>query len=222
MTTISLWNVTQEMVYFLRNNDVFTIAHRGVTTTTDEGTFASDSTHLINVSNIKNVRSIVVDETTLTYGSDYTVDVNYNDGGTIKTQITFTSAQTGDYVITYDYGSDKIFPDFPRDDLSISNYPRIAVDVISMGSEPHGFGNKKVAVMTGIIFSIVLYDQDIQNINETLATIRDLMVENQNTFYYFNNVLPLSMGPLVEGEQRQEIMHRNLDFASSLNLERPD
>ena len=102
MTNISKFDVIEELAQFLRNQDVLTTTVRGVTTTTENGTFASDSTHLIADTQIKNIRSITRG-TLLALGTDYTYDTDFDDSGTKKTKITFTSAQTGSYTATLGY-----------------------------------------------------------------------------------------------------------------------
>lgn len=221
MTSISTFDVKEELVQFLRNQDVLTIAERGVTTTTENGTFASDSTHLIADSTIKNIRSITRGSL-LALGTDYTYDTDFDDSGTKKTKITFTSAQTGSYSIVYDAGSDKIFPDFPKDSLSVSSYPRIAVDIISMSSDDLGYGNQKVASSTNIFFTVVVYAAKTKKVNQTLDLIRTAFVSNQTSFFNLSIITPTDTGPLINDNSiKNEIVHANMDFVSQLNVERP-
>ncbi len=220
MSSISTFNVKEELVQFLRNQDVLSISTRGVTTSTDTGTFASDSTHLIADTQIKNIRSIVVASVTLTLGTDYTYDTDFLDT-TIKTKITFTSAQTGAYTITYDTGPDKIFPDFPKDSLSISSYPRIAVDTISMASDLLGYGNQQVASSTNIFFTIVVYANKSKTISQTLDLVRSALLTAQNSFVNLSIITPTDSGPLInDNTTKNEILHQNMDFVSQLNVEK--
>ena len=100
--TLNITNIKTELVNFLRNSDIFTITQRGVTTYSDTGTFTAASTHTLGntPTTSKNVRSVVVGGTTLTYGSEYTV--NFSTG-----VISFVAAQTGVYTISYDSGADR-------------------------------------------------------------------------------------------------------------------
>lgn len=216
-TVIDYNEIKEELVVFLRNADIFTITQRNVTTTTDTGTFSSANTHLINVANIKNIRSIVVGVSTLTFGTDYTVDYDYSDT-TIKTKITFTVAQTGAYVITYDYGSDIIFPEFPRVDLSVTSFPRLAVEIIGDSSEENELsGDSKD---TNITFTISVYDSNNKNIDTKLKTIREKLLENQKGFYNLRYVQRLTTGPRVYfGEVRNNIKVRNIDYIAPHNIE---
>ena len=127
---VSLMDIKQELVVLLRSADLISISDRGVSTETDTGTFSTDLTHLLGTSPtlVKNVRSVVVSASPLSFGTDYLV--NYTTG-----LITFTSAQSGAYTIIYDQGSnDSIFPDFPQPHLKLSDFPRIAVDIIGSTS----------------------------------------------------------------------------------------
>lgn len=215
---LDYFEIRKELLNFLRSNDILTISERGITTSTDTGTFASDSTHLINVSNGKNIRSITVAGSPLTYGEDFTVDFTFDDSGTTKIKITFTSAQTGAYSIPYDHGTDKIWADFPRDDLSIDSYPRVAVDVTDVSSDAFGIGGNDYISNIGI--TMVVYAQSTEKIDNVIETIRQKIMQNNTNFFNLKFIKPIGVGPLIPNpDSRQEIMSRNIDFQSSFNTE---
>lgn len=219
MTTSFLdpFAIRQEIAHFIRNSDILSITERGVTTTQETGTFASDSTHLIVDSQIKNIRDITVASVVLTFGEDYTYDTDFNDT-TFKTKITFTNAQTGAYEINYDTGSDKIYPDFPRDDLSIDSYPRIAIDVQDSGSDAFGIGGNEY--LSDIVITAVVYSQSTKQIDNLIKSIRDKIITNNKNFFNFKFIKPVGIGPLIQDPtKRQEIMSRNVDFLSVFNVE---
>lgn len=217
-STINYNNLKKEVAYWLRNKDFLTTTQRSVTTDTDTGTFSSDSTHLINVSNTKNIRSIVVGGSTLTYGTEYTYDLNFDDSGTIKTKITFTNAQTGDYTISYDYGTDKIFPDLPKPEIKVSDFPRIGVEIIGENSEDNELGGGSEIV--DISFSIIVYGPKTWDIDGWINDIKHQMIQDKKDFYYGVYMKKLSSGPIIifiEGQNK--IFQRNIDYMSILNEE---
>lgn len=220
MGSISRFDIKEELAQFIRNQDILSITVRGVTTTTENGTFASDSTHLIADTQIKNIRSITRG-TLLVLGTDYTYDTDFDDSGTKKTKITFTVAQTGSYTIIYDTGPDKIFPDFPKDSLSVSSYPRIAVDLINLPSEDLGFGNQQVASSTDIFFTIVVYADKTKTVDQTLDLVRAAFLTNQNNFFNLSIITPTDSGPMInDNDTKNEILHANMDYVSQLNVEK--
>ena len=210
-------NLIFELVHFIRNKDIFSTTVRSVTTATNTGTFTGATTHTIAVTNIKNIRSIVVGSTTLKFGTDYTYDLDFLET-TIKTKITFTNAQTGAYVITYDYGTDKIFPDFPKTELTISNFPRIAVDVVSINTTPAGLGNQN---KNEIIFTVVIYSANIDALRDYSTNLRKEIIDNQLTFYYLGEYIrPLLVGPIIVSENKKDkIFQQNLDFIAPVKFE---
>lgn len=211
-------NISQELVTFIRNQDVLTISERGVTTSTDTGTFASDSTHLIAVSDVKNIRSITVGGGGLALGTDYTYNTNFDDSGTKKCKITFTSAQTGSFSIPYDHGTDKIWPDFPRDDLSISSYPRIAVDTQDSGTDTFGIGGN--AYITDMAITIVVYAATTSQLDSLVTSIRTKMITNNQSFFYLNFIKPVGIGPaIIDPTSKKEIMSKNVDFLAQFLVE---
>ena len=216
-TYIDLSAIRKELLNFLRSSDILTVTQRGVTTSNDTGTFDADETYVISKTNVKNIRSIVVAGTTLTYGEDYTVDFDYLDT-TIKCKISFTAAQTGAYTISYNHGTDKIWDDFPRDDLTIGSYPRVSVDVTDGTSDAFGIGGTTFS--SSINFTVVVYAQSIKTIDSTINTIRQKIMGNSKLFYYLGFTKPIGIGPLIENpEKDQEIMSRNIDFQSIINVE---
>lgn len=208
-------NLKQELVVFLRNQDIFTTTLRGVTTTTHEETLDDAGTATIAKTNVKNIRSITVEGASLSFGTDYTVD--YGDG-TESCLVTFTENQTGDLVITYDYGTDKIWPDFPRNDLSISSYPRIAVDLLNVSSDAFGVGGSQF--ISDINFTVVVYANNSDDIDTYINSIRSAFIDEAKNFYYLKFIKPTLMGPTLNDDQKKgEIMSRNQDFTSMFNVE---
>ena len=211
---VNLQNIKTELVNFIRNQDVLTTVQRGVTTYQDTGTFDADSAHTLGNSPtiVKNVRSVVVAAVTLTYGADYTV--NFDTG-----VISFTVAQSGAYTIDYDSGStDKIYPDFPRDDLTINSYPRIAVDIVGVNTDAFGIGGTEF--ISNITFTVVVYGDNADLVDTYIQTIRDALISNTKSFNYISFIKPVLTGPLINSPDRSdEIMHRNSDYQGMFSVE---
>lgn len=207
-----------ELVYLLRNNNVLTKTQRSVTTQTDTATLVGATSHLINRTNVKNIRSVKVGLTTLSYGTDYTIDLDYDDSGTTKCKITFVTAQTGELEVSYDYGSDKIFGDYPRDDLKLDSYPRIAVDLISKSTDAFGIGGN--TFISDTLVTIVVYSKSIDQIETFLSTIEGLLRTNAKSFYYAPFVKPIGRGPLIKpGDRNDIILHKNVDCMAMFSVE---
>ena len=215
MTTIDENQILLELCMKIRNADIFTTTQRGVTTTTQTGIYVGATTDTINVSNVKNIRSIVIASVTLTYGTDYTINLDNNSTCTIA----YTTAQTGAYTITYDYGTDKIFPDYARPDLTISSFPRISMGFLSIQSDNGGFGNVN---MNRYDITIVTYESNKKTLADYTKAIRTFIINNQNNFYYMKIVKPKLQGPILPGpfnKLKNKIYQQNLDIMSTLNLE---
>ena len=210
---VNITSVKKEMVNFLRNNDVFSTSQRGTTTQTDTGTFSTADTHTFAITPtiVKNIRSIIVAGDTLAYGEEYTV--NFLTG-----VISFASSQTGAYTISYDTGSDSIFPDYPRDDLTINSYPRIAVDILSAPIDVFGIGGSQF--ISDVAITIVVYDDNSDDLDSYIQTIKDLYVTNSKSFYYLGFVKPTLIGPTINSpDKKDEIMQKNIDILGQFNTE---
>ena len=211
---MNITHVKQELTDFLRNNDVLTITQRGVTTTTQEDTLTAEDTITIDKTTVKNVRSITVGAVSKVLGTDWTVDYKHANGCVI----TFEANQTGAYVVTYDYGSDSIFPDYPRDDLTINSYPRIAVDILSAPIDAFGIGGD--TFISDVALTIVVYSNNSDDLDSYIQIIKDLIVSNAKTFYYLSFVKPILIGPTINSaDKKDEIMQKNLDILGMFNVE---
>ncbi|KKL54082.1 hypothetical protein LCGC14_2268940 [marine sediment metagenome] len=204
--TLNITDIKTELLNFIRNADVLTTTQRGVTTSTDTGTFSSADTHTLatNPTLVKNIRS-VTRGTLLTYGDDYTVNF-------VTGVISFTSTQDGSYTIIYDQGStDSIYPDFPRDNLKISDYPRIAIDFSGIPADAFGIGGNELISNPRIV--MVVYSNSVSEIDGYTQTIKDDMKTNSKLFFYLRYTKLTFIGPIIESPDRSaEIMHRNMDY----------
>jgi len=212
--TLNIQSIKQEQVDFLRNQDIFTITQRGVTTANATGTLSGTKVITISRTNVKNIRSITVGAVSKVLGTDWTVDYKHATGCVI----TFGSNQTGAYAVSHDYGSDKIFPDFPRNDLTIDSYPRIAVDILNVPSDALGIGGDQF--ISDVAFTIVAYAVKSADLDSYIQTIKDLYVTNAKNFYYLPFVKRTSIGPTINSQDKKdEIMQKNIDYLGMFNVE---
>jgi len=216
---LSIQKIKNEWVYFLRNSDVFSISQRNVSTTTATGTFSSATSYSIPVTNIKNIRSITVDSTSLSYITDYIYDIDFLDT-TIKTKITFTTAQTGAYVITYDYGTDKIYPDFPRSDLTISSFPRMGFDIINIASNVGGFGGVN---LNKVSLGTIIYAPKTEDLQAYIDSLRLAIFNAKLSFNYLGKYVRIvTTGPIITSERetgKDKIFQQNIDVVGDFNIE---
>jgi len=211
---LDIQSIKQEQVDFLRNQDIFTTTQRGVTTANATGTLSGTKVITISRTNVKNIRTITVDAVSKYIGTDWTVNYKHATGCVI----TFGANQTGDYVVSHDYGTDKIFPDFPRDDLTIDSYPRIAVDLLNVGIDNFGIGGSQF--ISNVAFTIVVYDKKSADLDGYIQTIKDLYVSNASAFYYLKFIKPTLIGPTINSpDKMDEIMSKNIDLLGQFEVD---
>lgn len=216
ITPITQTELREELVVFLRNQDILSISERGVTTTTAEGTLSGTATITIARSNVKNIRSITIDAVSKAFGTDYSV--NYDSSGNCV--ITFTSNQTGDYVVSYDYGSDKIYPDYPRTDLKLASYPRIALHDIQLNTTPGGFGD---VFESNVLFSVTIFTHDDGDYDliTLIQNTRNAFLNNRSSFYNLKLITTVNQGPEIKsGDRNQVISQITLDITSQFQYEK--
>lgn len=208
--------ILQEVVTKIRNADIFTTTQRSVTTSSVTGTLSGTATLTIPLTSVKNVRSLTIGSTAMAYGTDYTI--NYGTG-TTNAIITTTTTHTAAYTVSVDYGVDKIFPNYPRSDLTINSFPRIAVEFTGVSSQAGGFGNVN---QNRYDLTITVYDFKKEDIRGYIKALRQFVITNQNSFYYLKLVKPTLQGPILLGafdRVHDKIFQQSLDFRSILNLE---
>ena len=214
MATLDLNEFFEEMTVFFRNQNIFTIAERGVTTNTDE--FNGDTSTVdfqIDRTNVKNVRSVTVDAAAQTFGTDYLV--NYNDGNG-KTTITFTSAPgtgTDNVDIQYDYGDDTIYSDYPKENLRLDDFPRIGWDIISQSSKRGAVGSG--TDLTETVISVIVYEKTKRNMRSRIKSLKDSILSNQLNFFYITEIDYLGLGPAFPSpfeKGKNKVIQQNVDF----------
>jgi len=211
----------QELLRFLRNNDIISVANRGVTTATE--TFDGDNVETeftLTNAGVKNIRGITISSTPLTYGKDY-IYADSVVGTSAITIVTFTTAPangTGNISIQYDYGTgDKIYDDFPQDFVSVSSYPRIGFDIINSLTKEIAFSG--TAFQSNKLIQINVYGLGKEQSENYLDTIRQLFL-NDNDFYYWNFITVDNVGPTIEtGIKGGKVFQRNIDLRAEFEFE---
>jgi len=209
--------VKNEILNFIRSGDILTDSIRGVQEKTITGTLSSDTELLINVSNVKNIVEIIVDSVELSYGKDYTLDLTYDDSGTKKAKISFTSSQTGSYSVTYHYGTDKIYGSFPKDDLSIGSYPRIGFDVLAKSKDNNGIGGE--TWVSDYLVSIVLAARRKEDVEDYMDALETLIDQNNKSFSFASIATVVGQGPMGYASRlNNEVFQRSLDVRFQLSF----
>jgi len=210
MSRLSTDSLIDEVVVFLRNNITDLADPQRTNTKTEyfDGDTTTTEFTLQNSTTVKNIKTVTVDGTTMSFGTDWTVVY-----GT-STVITFTSAPgngTDNIVITYSDVMPWIYPDYPRNDLTQKSYPRIAVDYTDITTEPHGLNAD--GDMSSIMLSITIYAEKPHQLRTLIDDVRDNFASNKKSFYNFNYVYPAAVSAIVPSEDRdQQILQTTVDF----------
>jgi hypothetical protein len=220
MTTINLTNVRNELTYFLRNSDILTTAIRGATTATD--TFVATAGQIVfNLTHtgIRNIRSLTVQAVSKAWIRDYTFNaitgvVTLNVGATLGDSV----------IINYDYGTsgEKIYPDRPRDDITLTSFPRIGIDIPTTTTTEFGLGGAThitdPLLVTIFIWVPVNKDSAVAggiggttDLNDLISTIRDKIRIAAKNFITFPWITPASTTGIIAG-QNNKIIQMSQDF----------
>jgi len=224
---IDIGNIREEIVVLLRNSNIFTIGVRSATTATQNFTATAGQT-VFTLTNtpVRNVRSLTINAVNKYLFTDYTV--NYVTGAiTLNTGATLSDA----VAIQYDYGAtagEKIYPDYPRGDLTLTSFPRVGMEITSARTEP--FGLSGVNHITDILVSIFAFipgnkDSAIagglggtMDLSDTISAIRNTIRANAKLFSQFQYIYPTSVSPIMRGTN-DKIIHQSADFVIKFVVE---
>ena len=222
MTTINIQQIRDELCQFLRLSDVLSTAVRGVTRTTSTYTVGvgGEAAHTFtgNIP-VRDFKSLTVDAAAKYYLRDYTM--NWNTG-----VLTWNSALTNGQVVVYQIdwsASDKIFPDFPRDDLTLGlSFPRVGLELVSISTVPLGLGGANH--ISDLMFTIQVVapaNKDtsvssgyggLSDLEETMRLIRAVIRASAKSFYTFQWIYPLGLGPLFKGLPYNKTISQGADY----------
>ena len=191
MTTLNDTKIKEEILNLIRNSDILTTIIRGVTTVTDTFTATSLQTDFVlDNAGVKNIRSLKINDVVMDIYTDY--DININEKTSIESQtVSLTTGATlsDEIKIEYDYSAtgDKIYPDFPDDNLTIKSFPRIYFDILSIENTNRSANDTLQQKSLLFEFGVVANNKDVNGYEKSLY---DLIFDNRKTLYWLNLLRP--------------------------------
>lgn len=227
MSTLDLQQVRDELCNFLRQGDVLSTSVRGVSRVTSSYSVGvgGESAHTFtgNIP-VRDFKVLTVDAIPKYFLRDYTM--NWNTG-----VLTWNTPLTNGQVVVYqlDFGSgDKIFPDYPREDLTLTSFPRVGIEITSVSTSPLGLGGgNHISDILVTIYVWVPANKDssiaggfggLTDLEATIKNIRDVMRTNAKNFYTFSWIYPKGESPLIRG-QSNKVMQKSIDFFIRFKIE---
>lgn len=186
MGIYSIDTIKEEMIMFARKN-VTDPSSRGSSATETFSGNGSNTQFTVANTNLKHITTVTISSVAKTEYSDFTVEYF----GSNKGRITFTTAPatgTNNISVTYKYGDTWIFPEFPKNPLTLSSYPRIAIDIIAGDSTPAALGTGNVK--TEITFLAVAYSNNTREADLILNDLRTDLINNAKNFVNIPFVYP--------------------------------
>ena len=191
MVTLNEDKIREEILNLCRNSDIFTTTVRGVTTKTDTFTASAGQTSFtLTQSGVKNIRSLKINSVTKTLYTDYDINIVGKTSTESKTVTLTTGATLNDeVVIQYDYSSsgDKIYPDFPDDNLTISSFPRMYFDILSTTNTNRSANDTLQQKNLLFEFGVISFNEYINSYEKQFY---DLIFNNRKSMYWLNLLRP--------------------------------
>lgn len=209
MATYNLQDITEDIMNTVRNSDVISIANRGVTTGSFSGSAGLGSTFDLGQTGIKNIRSYTRATVAQRLFKDFTVNWAT---GIVTSIVAFAGGEA--LVVSFDYGTgDKIYPDMPRADLSLSSYPRVGLQITNSNTQDFGLGG--ASHISDILITVYVWvpankDSSVaggiggtESLKDLLTTIRTSMRTNAKLFGTFPFVTPKTTSPVMASDDKK-------------------
>jgi len=208
---MNLNELIKELVMDLRAN-ITDPKNRGSTKTDVFSGDDNTTTFTLSELGVKTITLVKVDGVTKTYGTDYTVDLKEEDPSQYPT-VTFTTAPptgTDNVEVTFKYGETWVYPDYPRTDLSLNKYPRLALVELASNSTPSSLWENKI--VTQFYFDVIAYADKAYTVRKILNEVKERILNHGKSFYTVDNVIqPVGLGPLgAEPNRADKILSQNL------------
>jgi hypothetical protein len=222
-TTFDIIKIEDEFLNFLRCNLNSYDSKKRIEERTTSITLSSSSTkYLINYNSLNYVKSItlklVSDDSivsVLSFGKDYEIIWRGEDKGKIELFIdsSFISSvykiivvwgfvrynnNVNNYdkngiILSSNVSGSFVYPDMPRNDLSIEKYPRIGFK-FTWGRVIAGMsGGTNIAISNDGLIQIKICSPNTYEINYLFSIIDTLLINNFKSFYYIRYIIPKSI-----------------------------
>lgn len=191
-TEFDMQKIDDELLNVFRSNLNSYDTKSRVTEMTKTILTTSETTYFI--SNFMNyISSVTLDGTALTFGAEYTI--NWRDDN--KGSITLSEEPDTDLDLVIVYGEKLnrgsfIYPDLPRNDLSLDKYPRIGFRTSFTREMIGGDGNNAAFNNTGLL-QIKVVALTTAEINKLITALDTYILNNFKSFYYIRYIDPSSI-----------------------------
>jgi len=208
---LSYGALKEELLVFLRNN-VTDPSARGTTGSDVFTAGGASGNFTLSQVGVKNITSVTVSSAAKTAYVDYTPNYQNTSPSSNPTVAMAAVPASGAQVqVNYKYGDTWIYPDWPRTDLGLNAYPRIAVDILSKRTKPFGIGGK--VTISDIMVSMAVFADKASTIDTLMTQIGSSFIANTTSFYNFQAVYPDSMSSILnEPDRNDKILFQTQDL----------
>jgi len=210
---LNISRLIQELITFTRKNLSDPESRGTMKSETQKGDGSKVKFSLVE-STIKFISSVRVNSAIQSEWADYFVDYKETESGSNAEVFFLTPPGDGIYVdFTYNYGLSWVYPDEPREDIKLTNYPRCSVSAFPISSRDgglNGFFN-----FTSISINFTFWSKETSELFSLASDIRTIIMENQKNFHHFIFISPTTMGAPIPTPRRGE---RIIEITQGFNV----
>lgn len=155
------------------------------------------------------------------FGSGWTIHWRGADIG--KVEFT-TSPVTGTDNISITYGytgsnNNMVYPDYPRNDLGLSQYPRVGF-LIRINPSTAGLAGANNPIRNNILISLKVVDLDTYQIDYLTSQFLEQIKKDAKQFYNFDYIEPSGIGPYdISEDPVRNVAAKITDFEANNRYE---
>ena len=224
--SIDLFRIKEELVVFLRQQIQDT--HDPARTSTETEFFSGDNVttrfeltkdisrngfHLL-----KNVNSVKVNGVEKTNYTDYEVDYQNNNPGTINFATAPDNSSNDNIEIGFSWGLLWIGTDLNRVEMSAKSCPKISVELLSAPSDEIALG--ATVLKSPLSISMTIICNKVSELDLLTKQIRDAILGNRTGFHNFNLITEPRVSPTItSGDPEAYMFQRTIDWTLPNNYE---
>ena len=215
--------IKEELLNSIRNTDIIDITTRGVTTDTDNYTAIASQTNFdLTNEGIKNVRSVIVDSTTLIAFKDYIFNLVDYSSGTFTVTLTTPLSGGEDVDIQYDHSTsrDRIYDDFPILTIKAGDkFPRIGFDITDESTQLQSFD--RVLYQSKLSFTFSSYGVGRNQTEDLENSLRNYLISIRTDLQRLEYIEPSGRSKIrpLDTIKDKKIFKKDLRFQSPFEFE---
>jgi len=221
MTIVNKIKIKEEILNFLRNNDLIPITDRNVTTDTETITATAGQTDftIVETKIIRNIRSVTVNAVSKEAYVDYDIGIIDTLANTKIVSFYSGLSLNDEVIITYDVNNaidDRIYADMTEVKVIKGGFPRINIEIEESTDEPINSNHSKYNKMLVLTVRVLAERWELETLSQSTY---QLVFNNKQSWQNNNLMRPSGQSGIKPVEGRKDVLVKFLYFRMPFEFE---